>query len=60
MSRWIHSICEDCYEEQEPGRKPVRVREPEEETCCFCGKPTTDGIFYRFDPSKLKCEHDDE
>ncbi len=59
---WRHSLCSGCYEEREPGRRPVRVREAAVETCCACGKKHSSGIYYRADPSGLRCEgvHDDE
>lgn len=60
MSRWTHSICDRCYAEHEPGRDPVRIVEDDASVCCFCGKWNKDGIYYRFDPSKLKCEHRNE
>ena len=42
-----HVICAACYSEREPGREPIRVRDDAEDTCCFCGARTSDGIYYR-------------
>lgn len=59
-SKWSHSICERCYAEKEPRREPVRVKDAEVETCCFCGRTHNSGIFYRHDPKGLKCEKPDQ
>jgi hypothetical protein len=58
MSKWTHPICVECYVAREPGRAPIRVQDAPEETCCFCGKPTTDGIYCRADPTGLVCKHE--
>lgn len=29
------------------------------ENCCYCGKPTTSGIWTRADPEKMDCHHCD-
>lgn len=59
MSVWTHSICSECFKERYPDREPVRVKYTPVEQCCFCGKPTSMGIYIRFDPKELKfCDHD--
>jgi len=40
MSAWTHPLCEECYDELEPGRDPVRSPSGEEVSCCRCGTPT--------------------
>jgi hypothetical protein len=40
-------ICICCWEERQPDREPVRLREPEDERCCWCGTPTRSGIYVR-------------
>jgi hypothetical protein len=40
-----------CFVDRNPGREPVRLREPEREVCVFCGQTTEDGIYVRVDPS---------
>jgi hypothetical protein len=52
MPSWTHPICLACYAQKEPGCSPVRLHREfaDEERCCFCGQPTTDGIYYRADP----------
>lgn len=58
MSRWTHAVCDDCYEELEPGRTPTRMVEAELEVCCSCGDLTASGIFYRADPLAMGfCAH---
>lgn len=44
---WTHAICSSCYAQREPGRTPTRVTGGEPEWCCYCGKRTTEGIYYR-------------
>lgn len=57
MSDWTHSICNTCWDERNPGRQAFRLREPDEEVCCFCGMPHASGIYMRYDPAKLSCVH---
>jgi hypothetical protein len=56
MSPFTHALCEACYEWLEPGREPVMITPPEQETCCWCGKPTTSGIYYRAEPERMVCK----
>ena len=49
-SKWTHAICSDCYDLEEPGRRPTVLIAADDELCCFCGKETDDGIYYRKDP----------
>lgn len=56
MSRWTHSICELCWFNREPDREPARLNLPDQEDCCFCGSPTTSGIYVREDPTGLHCQ----
>lgn len=55
MSKWTHPICSACWEQREPNREPVRLREPEVERCCFCGKVHASGIYVREDPNVTAC-----
>lgn len=54
MSQWTHPICEDCYDDRFPGREPSAMGNPEPERCCDCGKATTDGIYFREDPDRMR------
>jgi hypothetical protein len=63
MSRWNHSICEDCWDKRNPGREPVRVRLEKledmnaiNEVCCFCGDKHSSDIYVREDPAGLVCK----
>ena len=47
---WTQPVCDPCYATKEPEREPFRMKEPELERCCFCGKQTLSGIYYRVDP----------
>jgi hypothetical protein len=40
-------ICDECWRKQEGEREPVRMREPEVETCYACDHPTSSGIYVR-------------
>jgi len=59
-SPWTHSICVKCWNERNPDRQPVVVREEfrdeTAETCCFCGALHGSGIYMRFDPKVLLCK----
>lgn len=48
-----HPMCRECWEEKNPQREPVRIRDPELEMCCWCGLPTNEGIFVRADGKLL-------
>lgn len=59
MSRWTHSVCDECYAELEPGRTPYRLVEEHKLRsiiCCRCGDVHTSGIWYRRDPDLLHCQ----
>lgn len=47
---WNHSLCRACYEIQEPGRYPARLKDFAILTCCSCGTDTAEGIYYRQKP----------
>ena len=59
---WTHNICGFCWIEFHHGNgvpMPVCLKNPVEETCCFCGQKNIDGIFIRHDPRTLpncKCK----
>jgi hypothetical protein len=46
-------MCDSCYAIVQPGAKPHRLVEPEDETCCRCRKHTRSGIYVRIDPLTL-------
>ena len=45
------------HQVEEPNREPSRLRQSssDSEQCCFCGTITWEGIYYRHDPSTLRC-----
>ena len=49
---WTQPVCSECYAEKEPGREPYRMKPEFAEIvrCCFCGRETQEGIWYRADP----------
>jgi hypothetical protein len=57
MSRWTHSICQDCWDKKNPDRQAFRLASVghDEEKCCYCGKPHTSGIYVREDPAQVPC-----
>jgi len=56
MSRWEHSICLECYENLQPKNASNRLLDVPRETCCFCGRETSDGIHVRQDGESLPCK----
>jgi hypothetical protein len=60
MSRWTHSICDDCwdnvYEAGRKGQLPSRVADADIERCCFCTNNHKSGIYVRYDPKLLPCQ----
>ena len=50
-SKWTHPICALDYAVMEPGRTPTTLIDDEVMTCCWCGKPTSAGIYFRADPN---------
>lgn len=59
MAQWTHNVCQSCYQGLYPGRQPVTMRVPQAEVCCFCGQPTTSGIYVRYNPAELSCKHEE-
>ena len=55
MNPWTHAICERCWADRQDGREPVRLEDPDTETCCFCGEATMSGIYLRADPLYTPC-----
>lgn len=62
MSDWAQPCCEKCWIEDnmtinEDGeislRYPMMLRDPEPETCCYCGDYTIIGVYIRADPDKV-------
>lgn len=56
MSKWTHSICDDCWHKKEPEIEPSRLVDVIGNICCFCGLLTTSGIYVREDPTELLCK----
>lgn len=58
MSRWNHLMCAACWNADDRHvNKAVEGANSEAENCCYCGKPTTSGIWVRADPEMLDCHH---
>ena len=53
MPRWNHAVCDVCWEAQEPGALPVRMRKPVIEYCGWCAQRTEFGIYRRADPADV-------
>jgi hypothetical protein len=56
MSTWTHSICSGCWNKKNPSREPVRMKGAPIEKCCYCGQPTSMGIFIRESPETVPCK----
>lgn len=46
-------MCEDDWVSRNPRRVPVRMVDPDEEVCAWCGKTTYSGIYVRADPATV-------
>jgi hypothetical protein len=55
VSAWNHSICDSCWTKNFSSREPVRIKDAQIETCCFCLGKTASGIFVRNDPRITLC-----
>lgn len=60
MSRWTHSLCDECYAVLQPGREPSRIVQADMEACCRCCAMHQSGIYYRANPEHMACggKHD--
>lgn len=58
MSRWTHSICDDCWDKQHPDKQSHRLQAGDLDLCCWCDTPTYSGIYLRHDPTdtELTCK----
>lgn len=56
--RFNHAICMPCWRLTEGDRIPARLKDPQEQTCCFCLRPCASGIFVRRKPEYLPCQGD--
>lgn len=50
MSQLLKAVCDDCWTERNPKRKPYRVSNPAPATCAECGRETDSGIFIALHP----------
>ena len=55
VGEWTHCMCRDCWNNERAG-EPVYVHDAEPDTCCFCGKVNSHGIYVRRDPSLVHGE----
>lgn len=55
---WTHPMCDVCYFARYPEWKPIRMREPDMEWCCWCNDLTDSGIYMRADPAEVQCVYD--
>lgn len=55
LNTWTHAMCDACWNaRRSPDYPPVRMVDPETETCCWCGQPTDSGIYVREDPRFIR------
>lgn len=51
---WTQPQCWRCWNAANPDHEPIRVMpdsSDDAERCCYCGEPTTAGIYVRADPA---------
>jgi hypothetical protein len=56
-NRFTHVICQLCWNDhfaQQRGA-PVKMVGASPEPCCFCGTVTSDGIYVREYPERVRC-----
>lgn len=53
MANWTQPVCDACYIMVLPGPKPHRLVDAQDETCCYCGKVTSSGIYMRVNPAHV-------
>ncbi len=51
---WTQPICDDCYDEREPDRLPIAMREAPTERCVDCNRLTSIGVYIRVDPTTAR------
>jgi len=51
-----HAICVPCWVDSRPERIPHRVVDDVARACCFCGRPTSSGVYLRQEPSITPCQ----
>jgi hypothetical protein len=59
---WTHPICEDCWQQHNPGRPAARLMDglADQEQCCRCGRITTAGIYVRANPATVLYPAEDD
>ena len=59
---WVHCQCYDCWTFEHPDGIPVRIRDSEEDKCCYCGRLTIEGIYVRQNPNSefLLCREEND
>lgn len=55
MAEWTHSICDDCWDKQNPDRPAHRLEAGEIAQCCWCHVVHRSGIYTRSDPQSTPC-----
>lgn len=63
MSKWTHAICVEDYENltSNSAQDVDKMKDPEAEICCFCGRTTISGIYIRRDPNEPQfCQHEED
>lgn len=57
---WTQPLCCDCWHAEHVNLRPIRIRDPEIERCCKCGKLTDSGIYLRIDPRTVPYPTEEE
>jgi hypothetical protein len=52
MTRWTHSLCNDCWDKRNPDRPSPRADVGADDICCSCGARHKSGLYWREDPNK--------
>jgi hypothetical protein len=54
-SNWTHAICVECWNKRHPDRPTAGRGVGASHACCFCARPTSDGIYVRESPANVSC-----
>lgn len=56
MPTWNQPVCLKCYRQQHPGQQPICMAptHTQDEVCCDCGLPTSEGVYVRRDPAEVQ------
>ena len=57
MSKFTHSICDECWQKRNPDLEPYRLvgEYRHQDRCCYCSRVHGSGIYVRDHPADMPC-----